>query len=51
MYRGSSKRRRAAIEPSGLSDAKERALERLSDEAGREFPHLLAARAETAKGL
>jgi hypothetical protein len=51
MYRGSSKRRRAAIEPGGLSDAKESALERLSEEAAREVPHLLAARAETATGL
>jgi UTP:GlnB (protein PII) uridylyltransferase len=34
-----------------LSDAKESALERLSEDAAREFPHLLAARAETAKGL
>jgi hypothetical protein len=33
-----------------LSDAKESALERLSEAAGREFPHLLAARAETGKG-
>ena len=34
-----------------MSDAKESALERLSEESAREFPHLLAARAETAKGL
>lgn len=34
-----------------MSNAKESALERLSAEAAREFPHLIAARAETAKGL